>query len=75
MTAEDSRTCLIGQIACIVRDGSVPAETRDAGLKLIAWLARRMPGESPSQAGVREMKRRARLGDEPCQGALRLRDR
>jgi hypothetical protein len=63
MTAEDDRTRLIGQIAGILREDSVPAEARDAGLTFIAWLARRMPGESPSTAGVAEMKHRAQLRD------------
>ena len=66
MTAEDDRTRLIGQIAGILREDCVPAEARRAGLEFIAWLARRMPGEGPSQAGVCEMKLRARAHDEGC---------
>ena len=66
MAAEDDRTRLIGQIAGILRDDCVPDEARKAGLAFIAWLARRMPGEGPSQAGVCEMKRRARAQDEGC---------
>jgi hypothetical protein len=66
MTAEDDRTRLIGQIAGILREDCVPAEARKAGLEFIAWLARRMPGEGPSQAGVCEMKQRARLHDQGC---------
>ncbi len=72
MTAEDHRTRLIGQIAGILRDDCVPAEARDAGLTFIAWLARRMPGEGPSQAGVCEMKLRARQQDAGCRTARLL---
>lgn len=59
MAAEEDRTRLIGEIASLLRDASVPAETRAAGLTLIGWLARRMPGEDASRDGVDEMHRRA----------------
>ena len=59
MAAEEDRTRLIGEIASILRDTSVPAEARAAGLTLIGWLARRMPGEAASRDGVEEMRRRA----------------
>jgi hypothetical protein len=58
MACEEERTRLIGQIASLLREGSVPAEARKAGLTLIGWLARRMPGEPVSLAGVEEMLRR-----------------
>ena len=41
MAAEEDRTRLIGEIVSILRDTSVPAEARAAGLTLIGWLARR----------------------------------
>jgi hypothetical protein len=58
MACEDERTRLIGQIASLLRETSIPAEAREAGLTLIGWLARRMPGEPVSIVGVEEMCRR-----------------
>lgn len=55
MTAEDDRTRLIGEIARVLRDDPVPDDARAAALTLIGWLARRMPGEAVSTAGVPEM--------------------
>jgi hypothetical protein len=52
MACEDERTRLIGQIVSLLREGSVPDEAREAGLTLIGWLARRMPGEPVSMAGA-----------------------
>ena len=43
MLTESIRTRLIGQIATMLQEPTVPAETRAAGLQLISWLARRMP--------------------------------
>jgi hypothetical protein len=59
MAAEEDRTRLIGEIANLLRDASMPADARAAGLTLIGWLARRMPGEAASRDGVDEMARRA----------------
>jgi hypothetical protein len=59
MPAEQDRTRLIGEIASVLSDGTVPAEARAAALTLIGWLARRMPGEQPCRDGVEEMVRRA----------------
>ncbi|UQA60987.1 hypothetical protein [Polyangium aurulentum] len=58
MACEEERTRLIGEIASLLREASVPDEARAAGLTLIGWLARRMPGEPVSMAGVDEMLRR-----------------
>jgi hypothetical protein len=58
MACEEERTRLIGQIASLLRETSIPEEARDAGLTLIGWLARRMPGEPVSIVGVEEMCRR-----------------
>ncbi len=58
MACEDERTRLISQIASLLRESSLPQETREAGLTLIGWLARRMPGEPVSIVGVEEMCRR-----------------
>jgi len=60
MTAEHERTRLIGEIASLLKEAAIPDEARAAGLTLIGWLARRMPGEGPSTVGVNEMRRRAR---------------
>ena len=59
MTAEEERTRLIGEIANLIRGGAVPDEARAAGLTLIGYLARRMPGEGPHSACVKQMIDRA----------------
>lgn len=59
MTTEEDRTRLIGEIARVLRDGPVPDDARAGALTFIGWLARRMPGEPVSTAGVRVMIRRA----------------
>ena len=56
MTAEEERTRLIGDIARVLREGSVPDEARAAALTLIGWLARRMPGEPVSHCDVHRCK-------------------
>ncbi len=56
MTAEEERTRLIGDIARVLHDGSVPAEARAAALTFIGWLARRMPGEPVSHCDIRRCK-------------------
>jgi len=55
MAAEEDRTRLIHEIARVLRDGPVPEDARAGALTFIGWLARRMPGEAVSTAGVREM--------------------
>jgi hypothetical protein len=59
MLEEAARTRLIGELAALLRRERLPDDARAAGLTLIGWLARRMPGEGPSQAGVVEMRERA----------------
>jgi hypothetical protein len=61
MAPEESRTRLIAQIASLLNEATMPADARAAGLTLIGWLARRMPGEAPSRDGVEEMCRRAEV--------------
>lgn len=56
MLAEEHRTRLIGEIAKVLREECVPDDARAAGLVLIGWLARRMPGESAHALGVEEMR-------------------
>lgn len=55
MTAEEDRTRLIGDLARVLRENPMPDDARAAALTLIGWLARRMPGEPVSMAGVSEM--------------------
>ena len=65
MAAEEDRTRLIGEIANLLSDASVPEDARSAGLILIGWLARRMPGEIACTHGVQEMIRRAHALESP----------
>jgi hypothetical protein len=51
---EGARTRLIGDISSLLHEPAVPASARSAGLELIGWLARRMPGEPPHALGVEE---------------------
>jgi hypothetical protein len=60
---ERVRTQLIADIACLVQEGALPDEARAAGLTLIGWLARRMPGEAASRDGVDVMIQRAARKD------------
>lgn len=46
MLNESNRTRLIREIANVIREQTMPPETRAAGLTLIGWLARRMPGDA-----------------------------
>lgn len=66
MAAEEQRTRLIAEIAGLLKEATMPADARAAGLTLIGWLARRMPGEAASRDGVEEMHRRERaIGCRP----------
>jgi hypothetical protein len=53
---ECERARLIGDITRLIREPLMPETTRTAGLTLIGWLARRMPGESPHAIGVAEAR-------------------
>jgi hypothetical protein len=53
----EERTRLIGDLCAFIRAGRVPEEMREAGLRLIGFLARRMPGEPAHAIGVREARR------------------
>jgi len=46
------RTRLIGELSRILREPEMPETTRTAGLTLIGWLARRMPGEAAHALGT-----------------------
>lgn len=49
---ECARTRLIGELTRILREPAMPEGTRTAGLTLIGWLARRMPGEAAHALGA-----------------------
>jgi hypothetical protein len=60
---ELERMRLIGDIMRVLREPSMPENTRVAGLTLIGWLARRRPDEAPHAIGIeeaRESERRIR---------------
>ena len=57
---EGERARLISDITRLLREPQMPETTRTAGLTLIGWLARRMPGESPHAIGVAEARQSER---------------
>jgi hypothetical protein len=52
VSGECVRTRLIGELSRLLREPTMPETTRTAGLTLIGWLARRMPGEAAHSLGV-----------------------
>ena len=62
VSGECVRTRLIGELSRLLREPTMPETTRTAGLTLIGWLARRMPGEAAHSLGVPQGSR------EPCGG-------
>jgi hypothetical protein len=56
VTDESDRTKLIGDISRLIREPEIPESARSAGLELIGWLARRMPGEAAHSVGVEEAR-------------------
>ncbi len=59
MRSECDRTRLIAELASLLRECDLPEDARCAGLTLIGYLARRMPGEGPSTVGVTEVRAQA----------------
>ena len=57
---EGERARLISDITRLVREPHMPETTRCAGLTLIGWLARRMPGEAAHAIGVSEARQSER---------------
>ena|SRR5207245_557311 len=53
---ESERSRLISDISRMIREPTMPEGTRIAGLTLIGWLARRMPGEAAHALGVPEAR-------------------
>jgi hypothetical protein len=54
--SEGERARMISDITRLIREPHMPETTRCAGLTLIGWLARRMPGESAHAIGVSEAR-------------------
>ena len=52
LPGELDRVRLIADLSRILHDSAVPKPIRAAGLLLIGWLARRMPGEAAHQLGI-----------------------
>jgi hypothetical protein len=57
---EGERARLISDISRLIREPHMPEATRCAGLTLIGWLARRMPGEPAHAIGVSEARQSER---------------
>ncbi len=57
MASETERARLINDISVLLRETTLPESTRTAGLTLIGWLARRMPGECAHAIGVTEARK------------------
>ncbi len=57
---EGERARLISDITRLIREPQMPESTRTAGLTLIGWLARRMPGEAAHAIGVDEARQSER---------------
>ena len=58
--SEGERARLISDITRLIREPHMPETTRCAGLTLIGWLARRMPGEAAHAIGVSEARQSER---------------
>jgi hypothetical protein len=58
---ESDRTRLIGDITKLILEPEIPDSARSAGLELIGWLARRMPGELAHDVGVEEALQSERM--------------
>ncbi len=63
------RTRLIGELTKLMREPEMPETTRTAGLTLIGWLARRMPGEEAHALGTSAAARTPREKREAGRGA------
>ena len=71
MKDESERAKLIHDISRLIREPMMPEATRTAGLTLIGYLARRMPGECAHALGVAE----ARESERAVRSATRRRCR
>lgn len=57
---EGERARLISDLTRLMREPGMCESTRTAGLTLIGWLARRMPGEAAHAIGVSEARQSER---------------
>lgn len=57
---EGERARMISDLTRLIREPHMPEPTRCAGLTLIGWLARRMPGEAAHSIGVAEARQSER---------------
>lgn len=57
---EGERARMISDLTRLIREPHMPETTRCAGLTLIGWLARRMPGEPAHAIGVSEARQSER---------------
>lgn len=57
---EGERARMISDLTRLIREPHMPETTRCAGLTLIGWLARRMPGEPAHAIGVAEARQSER---------------
>ena len=57
---EGERARMISDLTRLIREPHMPETTRCAGLTLIGWLARRMPGEPAHAIGVLEARQSER---------------
>jgi len=53
---ESERARMMCDLTRLLRTPFLPESTRHAGLTLIGWLARRMPGEEAHELGVNEAR-------------------
>jgi hypothetical protein len=56
LTDEANRTRLICDIMRLIRETTMPEATRNAGMTLVGWLARRRPDEAPHSIGIDEAR-------------------
>jgi len=68
MDLDPNRARLISEIASLVQSGKLPDDAKAAGLTLIGWLARRMPGEGPHTSCCTAMLERAAQAREGQRG-------
>lgn len=71
MASETERARLINDISVLLREPKLPESTRTAGLTLIGWLARRMPGECAHAIGVCEALQATQAKASPKSGTMK----
>jgi hypothetical protein len=56
LPSEIDRVRLIAQLTRLMHEPCVPAPTREAGLTVVGWLARRLPGEASHSLGCDDLE-------------------